>query len=617
MSMMWVRKQSKWGIYIVALLAVVIGGSLIMMDQPSRNGMSGTQAVGEVDGEEITAMMFQQNLQNFVRNEEARTGRQPQGIEHAQIRAHVFQLQVQSLLFQGMAKAYDLRATPDEMRDWLAKNPREVANSLVQYQGAEALPYFFRDSTLDPATYRYWLLQDSVLTRPGIRALEYQLKVELIPQMQIQQIFRSQLHRTDLEEAFLVDLRENKAALRYYRVAGGSFPVDPASLDEKALREHFEARPDSFWFHDEAASLSYTRLPLVPSAADTALMRNFAGEVRERAVAGESFEDLARNYSSDAASAEKGGRLPPTAASEWVPAFANAAFSLAPGQMSEPVLTQFGYHIILMHEKTRVDGVEKASVSHILLNITTGSETTDSLLAIAETLREKAAESGLEAAASSAGLSVQKTPVFAKANLAPLGIYVPGVSAFAFNKSERKAKVSQVLQSDEGIYILARDAMYPQGRDFERSREAVAKDLAQTKQLAAAREAAENLLPKITDAANSAAPAAMMGPALLETTGLITADAYSAGFGFGSTALYKALQQKPGAWGPVLATPEGAVVAQVLAAQPLSAPEKAQRIQAARMESDTYQVSNLYQEWSVSLPKAMRVKDNLSELFPN
>jgi peptidyl-prolyl cis-trans isomerase D len=611
MSMMWVKRQSKWLIVAAALL---IGGSLIMMDLPAANGMSGSQSVGEVNGEEISAVSFQQDLQNMLRDEEARTGRQPAGADFVQARENLFQFRVQNLILGRMIRDYGLRATVEEMQDWLLRNPRDIGYSLAQYEGPQSVPYFLNDSTQDPGAFRNWLAQDSVYDRPGMRVLEQRLKTMVIPQLQVQEIFRAQVHRTDLEEAFLLETREDKAALRYYHVSAASFPVDAGSFSEAELKAHFEANPDSFWHADEAARLAYVRIPLQPSAADTALMRDFAAEIRERAEGGESFEELARSYSSDAGSAEKGGRLPPTARAEWVPAFADAAFALAPGQISQPVLSPFGYHLIQMHAVTKVDGVEKAEVSHILLNITTGTETMDSALAAAEVLQDQAAESGLEAAAKSAGLTVAKTPVFQKGTVAPLGVYVQGAASFAFNPAERKAVVSEPLQNEEGIYILARDAKFPKGRDFARSREAVAASLARTRQFEAAQAEATRVRTALL-AAGAAEPAPNDGKAVLATTDLISSEGFAPGFGFGSASLFQAVHQKPGEWGPVLTTPEGAVVAQVLVSLALPAAEKAQRIQAARAEGDMFQASNLYQQWAQQLPKMAKVKNNLEMIY--
>src|SRR5690606_8915361 len=92
----------------------------------------------------------------------------------------------------------------------------------------------------------------------------------------------------------------------------------------------------------------------------------------------------------------------------------------------------------------------------------------------AEEFRDAAAKDGLKEAAEAAGLTVSESPVFEKGTLAPLGQYVPGVASFSFGAAERKAKVSEVLQNEEGAYVLTRAERYDAGRDFERAREAVA-----------------------------------------------------------------------------------------------------------------------------------------------
>ena len=65
---------------------------------------------------------------------------------------------------------------------------------------------------------------------------------------------------------------------------------------------------------------------------------------------------LAMKYSSDPGSAAHGGDLGWAERDAYVPAFANALFSMKVGQISQPVKTQFGYHII------RLDGIEPAHV---------------------------------------------------------------------------------------------------------------------------------------------------------------------------------------------------------------------------------------------------------------
>ncbi len=610
MSMMWVKKQSKWAIIGAAVL---IGGSLIMMDLPSSQGMTSVQAVGEVNGEEISTVSFQQELQNYIRGEEARTGRAPDAAQSAQLRTSLFQFRVQNILLNRMLNAYSLRATVEEMQAWLLSNPQQVAATIAQYEGPDAVPFFLRDSTQNYLLYRNWLTQDSIYDRPALRMIEMQLKTAQIPQLQLQQIFRSQVHRTDLEEAFLLATREDRASLRYYRVALDAFPVDPSGFDEAALKAHFEAHPDSFWSREAAASLSYVALPLAPSAEDTAVMRDFAAELHERLENGEDFAEMARSYSSDQGSADNGGMLPAASRGEWVPEFANTAFALAPGQTSAPVLSPFGYHIIKLHGKAVEAGEEKATVSHILLTITAGAETLDSVKTIALALREKAVRSGLEAAAREAGVTVEKTPLFEKGNPVPLSGYVMGASAFTFSPAERKSKVSEVLENENAVFVLQREESFEQGRDFARSRDAVAASLARAQQVEAARAEAEKARAEVLTA--GASLPATVGKATLETATTVSGEAYAPGFGFGDATLFRAMQQKVGEWGPVHTTSEGAVFALVTASEPLSPAQRDQNIQAARAEGDLFQTSNLYQQWTQDLTKSAKVVNRLDEVY--
>lgn len=77
-----------------------------------------------------------------------------------------------------------------------------------------------------------------------------------------------------------------------------------------------------------------------------------AEEVYRKVQAGADFGELAKTYSTDAATAPKGGLLPPFEAGQMVQPFEQAAFALqTPGQVSGLVETRFGFHIIKLVER--------------------------------------------------------------------------------------------------------------------------------------------------------------------------------------------------------------------------------------------------------------------------
>ena len=80
-------------------------------------------------------------------------------------------------------------------------------------------------------------------------------------------------------------------------------------------------------------------------------VRKQLNEIRSRILNGESFEALARQYSEDPGSGAKGGQLPFYKRGDLAPEFEATAMTLEPGELSMPVETDFGLHLIELQEK--------------------------------------------------------------------------------------------------------------------------------------------------------------------------------------------------------------------------------------------------------------------------
>ena len=89
--------------------------------------------------------------------------------------------------------------------------------------------------------------------------------------------------------------------------------------------------------------------------------RELASELRARAIAGEDFAALAAEYSEDMGSAQEGGELGWTTPDQMVPEFEATMAKTSPGQISAPVQTQYGWHIIEVEDRREQDMTDQAT----------------------------------------------------------------------------------------------------------------------------------------------------------------------------------------------------------------------------------------------------------------
>jgi foldase protein PrsA len=114
-------------------------------------------------------------------------------------------------------------------------------------------------------------------------------------------------------------------------------------LQEQAIAEDIEVTEEELQEQYERQNTEISAQHILVEDEDT------ANEVIEQLDDGESFEDLAEEYSVDG-SAENGGDLGFFSAGDMVPEFEDAAFNLDEGEISDPVESQFGYHVIKVNE---------------------------------------------------------------------------------------------------------------------------------------------------------------------------------------------------------------------------------------------------------------------------
>jgi len=113
--------------------------------------------------------------------------------------------------------------------------------------------------------------------------------------------------------------------------------------------------------------------------ADTLVAYRKIEEIRAKVDAGGDFNSLAQQFSEDPSASQNEGQLGYFSAMQMVYDFENAAYGLNINEVSQPVRTRFGYHLIKVHDKRASHG--KIQVAHILIRANPAIPAQDSLAA--------------------------------------------------------------------------------------------------------------------------------------------------------------------------------------------------------------------------------------------
>ena len=228
-------------------------------------------------------------------------------------------------------------------------------------------------------------------------------------------------------------------------------------------------------------------------------VRKKAEDVLKQVKKGGKFEDLAKKYSEDPGSKDKRGDLSWITQGQTVPEFEKTAFSLAPGQVSDLVKTQYGFHIIKVLEKETAhtkpfEEVKDSLRAPLLLSQADklASDTADKLSAAIR----QSNKISLDDLANQYHLTVSETrPVSATDPLLELA-----------NSKEAKAAIFQLrvgelnlpVRTDRGYVVLSAKSILPAHQGLlEEVRDRVIADLKREKSTEMAKAKAEELIKRV------------------------------------------------------------------------------------------------------------------------
>ncbi|MGB2803723.1 MAG: peptidylprolyl isomerase [Candidatus Zixiibacteriota bacterium] len=438
------RKLTK---HIMWFVIVAFVGTIIFawgMDLGSRKQRRGV--IASINGEEIELYTFQYYYDQALRQAEKEQG-DVDDQTAIQIRDEVFNNLLNDVLLNQEAAKRRIEVTDTEMYEYMRRYPPPELREHPAFQTPEG-EFDYQKYVQALADPRVPWDQVEQMIRPNLRMGK------------LQQAILSLVRVTDSEaERFYRDENE-KVNVEYLLVPAYEFQRQNLSLSDQSIEAYYQDNRDEFQT-DPSANLSYVFFEKKPSQADEDEIKERLVEIKEEILEGEDFAGMAEDYSDDVGSGKDGGNLGWFGKGAMVEAFEQTAFSLEPGEISEPVKTQFGWHLIKVEEKRGEGDDQEVRASHILLKITPSDATLDMLKETSEDFADRVRKSELSEMAEGESLSVSETGWFTQEG------HIPGigrniqVDEFAFEKGE--GTVSDLIETARGFYVFQIKEKRPAG----------------------------------------------------------------------------------------------------------------------------------------------------------
>ncbi|MEE2668369.1 MAG: SurA N-terminal domain-containing protein, partial [Gemmatimonadota bacterium] len=427
------RENTQW---IMLVTAVAFVGLMVFqwgMDITGRSGMS----VGEIGSVNGTPVLYEEYNQTYRRlidqvqnsQEDPVTSQQIQEIEDA-----AFDDVVNQILIRQELERRGIEVTDDEILNAARFSPPpEFVSS----------PAFQTDGVFDIQKYQSYLASPTIDDLFLLQLESYYRNV--IPRGKLLRQVSSDVYISDAElwEEFLD--RNEQISVRYValnpaqRVADSLIVVTP-----EEVRSYYDDNREEFEFPAQA-TLSAVVIDKTPTPADTAAAGETTALLRQEILDGTDFEDLLNR--SDIASGS--GDLGWFTRDRMVPQFSDVAFAAAVGEITEPVKTPFGYHLIEVQSKAG----DSIQARHILVPFARTDESELELFTLADSLEELGESRTIQEATELLGLTIQTS--FVNADFAFLqGAGQIGEGADWALEEASEGDVSPVFETRQAFYML-------------------------------------------------------------------------------------------------------------------------------------------------------------------
>jgi len=454
--MMQTMRNSAKIVFFLVLVAfagfMILQGLTSIFSDPTGAGKTAPPGViGEIDGTPIPLTYFENAYRPRFRDL-LQENEDPSEEQLQQIRDEIWNNLTTVTLLENEAARRGVSVTNAEIVEYMKLSPPQ------EFQG---LQEFKTNNVFDIQKYQDWLRQAAASNDPQI--------IELLNGFENR--VRQQLTLTRLQE-FVISMvrispgevksdymeKNEKVKVRYFFISNTDFKDSTMDAPEQELRAKYETDKEKYKEGDRA-SFSFVQFPKKPGDVDFEAARGPIDSIRAELLAGADFAEIARKRSEDPGSAPRGGDLDWFGQGKMVEPFWEATTKLKNiGDISEPVKTPFGWHLIKLTGKQEAKSDTSSAgtnyeyrASHILLKVEASPQTTAALEEQANQFLRSAASDGFKKAADDYGLLITESGLFTEDGYIPALGQQPELAKFAFESKSRD--VSKVVQTRNGLVV--------------------------------------------------------------------------------------------------------------------------------------------------------------------
>jgi len=436
LMMRQMRENTKWIMLVTALAFVGLMVFQWGMDLSGRSSSGSPGSAGSVNGEDISYNEYANAYQALFQQQQQQGTVSPAMIP--QIEDAAWDQLVQSKLIAQEMKRRGITVTDKEVRDAaLVAPPPEVQSS----------PVFQTNGQFDITKYQAFLAQPQ-LDEAFLQQLESYYR-DVIPRSKL--FFQSTAGLTVSSPQLWRMYRDanEKATVEYLAFAPDRLVTDAqVTVSDADIKTFYDGHKKDF-VRPALATVRFVTLNRSPTGADSAAALTQAQQYRAELAGGADFEAVARRVGAVDSVTRLYGEKFAFVRGQSAPSLEQAVFATPVGQVTVPVLTQAGYHLVKVESKAG----DTAQVRQLVTPLELSRVNEDALLDRADSLESVAQEANLEQAARQIGLTVQTSEISAALPILPgVGAIDEGLD-WVFGDAE-VGDVSNVFEGEQAFYIL-------------------------------------------------------------------------------------------------------------------------------------------------------------------